>query len=149
MDIQVKVDMGGSTIEFPLSVAGDFEAPDRSQAAMSITFLGGLTIESDFVRIGDTTYVKDRESGEWRLGTNEEAPFRPDEFLRVKLSDIRDLTMIGEEALDGTPVYHLRGVASPGTFTGQEGDVQIEYWIGLEDARIRQVAVQREFEFEE
>ena len=82
------------------------------------------------------------------MGSSEEV-LRPDEFLGVKLSDIRDLTMIGEEALDGTPVYHLRGVASPGTFTGQEVDVQIEYWIGLEDARIRQIVVQGEFGFEE
>lgn len=148
MDVQVRIDMGGFTIEVPISVAGEFEAPDRSQAAMSITLLGGLTIESDFVAIGDTTYVKDSESGEWGLGSSEEV-LRPDELLRVKLSDIRDLTMVGEEALDGSPVYHLRGVASPGTFTGQEVGLQIEYWIGLEDARIRQVAVQGEFGIEE
>ena len=114
-----------------------------------MTLLGGLTIESDFIRIGDTTYVKDSESGEWRLGANEDAPFRPDEFLGARLSDIRNLKMIGKETLDGTPVYHLTGVASPGTFTGQPDDVNIEYWIGVEDARIKQVAVQGEFKFEE
>jgi hypothetical protein len=60
------------------------------------------------------------------------------------------LVLEGLERLDGVPAYHLvgtvssesLGLAPPGLDADLGGELQIEYWIGVEDNLPRQVALE-------
>ena len=49
-----------------------------------------------------------------------------------------DVILVGEELLDGTPVYHLRGVPPRAMFAESEGETRADLWIGIEDFLVRQ-----------
>ena len=62
----------------------------------------------------------------------------PDGYISAALFDeIRSLTFLGETTLDGVKVYQLSGILSE---EGAEGELQVEYWIGVGDALVRQTA---------
>ena len=58
--------------------------------------------------------------------------------------EVNNLVLIAEEVLDGTRVYHLIGEVLPGAFGGLEGELQADYWIGVEDSLLRQIIVEGE-----
>ncbi len=136
MDLQMKVEAEGLSMEVPMLFEGDFQAPDRMQGSMEISVLG-LSVEVAMVIVGDTTYVSDPETGEWEVSTEPVAPFSPDEFTAVDPADIEGLEIVGEETLDGRPVHHLRGTVSTerlgDQFADTSGELEAEYWIGVED----------------
>ena len=48
----------GATFDIPITMQGEYLAPDRSQGTVSLSVVF-FTIESQFVTIGDSTYVTD------------------------------------------------------------------------------------------
>ena len=154
IDMKLRADLGGLIMEVPIAYGGDYQAPDRTHVTLSMSFLGFAT-EIDVITIGDTTYVSESESGEWVIQSGEDEElllFGPREFIALKPSDLKELTLIGMETLDGVAVYHLRGQVSGetiGELAGSpeeiEGELQVEYWIGLDDSRLRQIALNRYF----
>ena len=142
LDMDMRIDLGaeGARIEVPITVAADFQAPDRSRGTLSISFLF-FTIESQFVTIGDTNYVTDPETGEWGLGGDAVTPLLdPDAFIgRGAIAEVRGLKMLGKETLEGVSVYQLAGALTPNVIgeTGASGDVMVSYWIGVEDSLVR------------
>jgi hypothetical protein len=147
MDMEMAVTEGGITMEIPFTFAGDFQAPDRVQGTMSMSFLG-MTMESEFITIGETTYATNMDTGEWEVSTEEASPFAPEDFTGIDPADIEDLAIVGEETPDGTPVYHLSGMVSAqelGDTLGEaEGELQVDYWIGVADGRLLQNAIEGE-----
>ena len=105
----------------------------------------GFTIASEVITIGDTTYQTDPETGQWEITTDTVSPFTdPQEFVGAETSEIQDLVFTGEVTLDGTRTFHLKGMASPEAFGEGSGELQLEYWIGIEDSLIRQIAMEGE-----
>jgi ligand-binding sensor domain-containing protein len=151
MDMEMAVAEGGMTMEIPFTFTGDFQAPDRVQGTMSMSFLG-MTIELEFITIGETAYTTNMETGEWEVSTEQVSPFAPEDFTGIDPADIEDLALVGEETLDGTAVYHLTGTVSAqelGDAMGEaQGELQVGYWIGVEDGRLRQNAVEGELSAE-
>jgi hypothetical protein len=142
MDMRIDLGAGGATIQVPITVAADFQAPDRSRGALSMSFLF-LKIESQFVTIGDDNYVTDPETGEWGLGGDTVTPLLdPDAFIgRGAIAEIRGLEMLGNETLEGVDVYHLAGALTPDVIgeAGASGEVVVSYWIGVEDSLVRRI----------
>jgi branched-chain amino acid transport system substrate-binding protein len=66
---------------------------------------------------------------------------------------MRDLSFIGEESLDGTPVYHLAGDIPLEKLelddSDVEGNMQIDVWIGVEDDLVRQMTMVGEIPVDE
>ena len=148
MDMAMSVSQGSLSMDIPITSVGDFQAPDRSQIVSSMTFLG-LNVEFKVITIGDTTYQTDPETGLWEVGADSTTPFGDFETFAVEgVSDIEDLVFVTEETLDGTRVFHLTGTAPPEAFGEEEGELQIELWIGVEDKLIRQIVVEGEISFE-
>ena len=136
-------------VNIPVTLVGDYQAPDRSEAAMSASIVF-LTFESRIIIIGETAYFTDFATGEWGVLAGE-APFFADAvgFITAKVSEITDLAVVGEESLDGERVYHLTGTAPPGTFDESVGEFRAGFWIGIEDFLLRQVAAEGEIELDE
>jgi len=129
-------------VRIPVTMVGDVQPPDRSHATVSMN-MQGLNIETEMVTISNTTYVKNPSTGEWLVSTQSASPLSPDDLLSFKPGEMEGLTIVGEETLDGVPVYHLAGTASMpleigepfGTATGM---VEVDYWIDKEDNYVRQ-----------
>jgi hypothetical protein len=147
MDLQMTMTEEGITVEIPMTFVGDYQPPDRMRGTVSMSVIG-ITIESEVITIGETSYVKNPTTGEWEVSTEEAAPYSPGDFTGLEPADIEGLVLVGKETLDGTPVYHLRGALSAqdvgDAFAGTEGTMQADYWIGVKDGRLRRSAVRVE-----
>ena len=134
MDIQLKL----SVIDFPIAIVGNFQAPDRSKVTItSLAFRGVHQI----ISIGEIEYLV-LLGGEWTAITGK-TPFflHPVKIIAALQSEISDLVLVGVESLDGALVHHLKGTTPPGTFDEPGSELDVDFWIALEDARLRQVAV--------
>ncbi len=139
MEISMKLDSQGMAIDVPMRLVGDFQAPDRTQGTLTVSIVL-ISIESQVISIGDTTYVTDPQSGEWNvIPGGMPLVAGPAEFIAADPSDVTELVVVGVEALDGTQVYHLAGKTSAGIFGESGGESEVGYWIGVEDAYLRQV----------
>jgi hypothetical protein len=137
------------TVGVPVGYEGHFRAPDRLEGTGS-TKLFGLTFKKDVVLLGRTMTVTTQGTG------GGEAMARPApmlsllDFAGLDPSLIRDLTLVGEETLDGTPVYHLKGslaagprqVTHGGASVQLQGQVQFDLWIGVADSLPRLITAE-------
>jgi hypothetical protein len=154
MILQMAISSEGTITEVPLTFIGDFKMPDRLRGEVTMEMFG-QTIETELITIGETAYIKDPISGEWQISSEAATPFTPEDFVGLEPDDIanmQDLILLEEEGQDGVPVYHLKGKMSTesleSTLGEVEGEIKVEYWIGVEDGRIRQVDIEMEI-FEE
>jgi hypothetical protein len=79
-------------------------------------------------------------------------PFTPEDFIGLEQSELANmegLTLLGENVLDGVPVYHLEGKLSTKSmelaFGETGGEAKVDFWIGVEDGWIRRVTLEAEF----
>ncbi|MBI4220977.1 MAG: LppX_LprAFG lipoprotein, partial [Chloroflexi bacterium] len=104
----------GLTLQVPFKFDGDFQAPGSMKGALTVAVLG-FTIQSEFVQIGDKSWVKDPQSGQWQDSSGESgvAPISPDDLLGETIlsadSPVTDFQLVGAETLDGSGVYHYSG----------------------------------------
>jgi hypothetical protein len=151
MGVHMTVYAAGLTIEVPLSYAGDFTAPDRMQGTASMSVLG-VTVEKDTVL---TSRIMDASTPGTGEGVGTVRPvtiFSLLNFAGLEVSKVQDLEFVGEENLDGMPVYHLRGgiplqdmeIAPAGVPLVLQGDVRFEVWIGVGDSLPRQGGAEAE-----
>lgn len=145
--MQMTVKEEGVSIEMPITYVGDFQPPDRTRGTITLSFVG-ITIEVEVITIGETTYTKDPETGEWEVSTEQASPFAPEDFTEVEPLDIDDLAVVAQQNLDGVPVYRLEGTVSSGdmgeAFAELEGEVVVKYWIGVQGGRLRRSVVKAE-----
>ena len=149
MDMQIKVASEGLTLDVPLAFVGDFQAPDRLRATMSLS-VAFFTIETEVVGIGDTTYTRDPETGEWDVSVGEDAfIISPDEFMGEGVSDLTDLAFVGVETLDGVGMYRLQGTSATGAFTDSASDFVLSFWIRIDDGYLAQINAEGELDLGE
>jgi cyclophilin family peptidyl-prolyl cis-trans isomerase len=150
MDSSLSIESEGTSFDIPITMQGDYLAPDRSQGSVSLSIVF-FTIESQFITIGDTTYVTDPDTGEWSIG---QAPdllfadprdFADPDFLK-NTDDFAELALIGAELLDGVEAYHITGIVVD---EGSDGEFAIDIWIGVEDNLISQVILSGAFQVDE
>ncbi len=132
MSAELSVDAEGTSLDIPLTLSGDFLAPDRFQGTMELKIFF-FTIETEIVTIGDTTWTKDPETGEWSVSTGgdptEVIPSDPGAFTELDIQLIKGLTSLGEVELNGAPATHLRGTAPEGSFGQDTGEFEVDFWI--------------------
>ena len=149
MYIQMKVVVQGMDLDVPISFVGDFQAPDLTRGMISIS-MGFFVIEFEVISIGDTTFSKDPETGEWVVTVGEDPFFTdPGAFVGVDASEMEDLAYVGTDTLDGVEVYRLKGAAPPGMFSETGGRAEVTYWIGVDDNLLRQVIAEGDVELDE
>jgi hypothetical protein len=148
-DIRMEIAIQGLSVDVPIAMTMDFQAPDRSHATVSAELLG-MALDMETIIIGDTIYATDPATGEWMVVKESAMPFSPQGLTGLGSADLEGLVLEGLETLDGVRAYHLvgtvsseaLGLAPPGIDADLGGELQIEYWIGVEDGLPRQVALE-------
>ena len=136
-------DLGADLLAVALEISGDFSAPDMVQAVVSMS-LGFLTIETEFVGIGDEVYVRDPDTGLWV--TEESAGIfpNPSGIIAQEAADFRDITLAGTETLGGIEYLVIEAVADALGTSGDDfgtvsGDFDVTVWVGVADGLIGQI----------
>ena len=122
----------------------DLVLPDRSQAA----FRSSSGWERTVMRIGNQFYAMFPPfSPHWFVYSEQAFGFSaPDvaAFAAGLLTEITDLTYVGEEVVDGLPAHHLRGTLPPEVMARFElKDAPtvagaMDLWVGVGDSMVRQ-----------
>jgi hypothetical protein len=149
MDIVVSVKSEDFALEIPVEISGDYQAPDRIKASLKMAVIF-LTIETEIVRLGNTQYIKDPETGEWQVTVGESALFMdPGQFVQVESENLNDLAMVGLETLDGVEVYHLAATTVEGTYGGGGGEFRLSLWTRVKDGLVAKVEAEGEVDLRE
>lgn len=149
-DIQSTWILENADEEMSFAIKGDFQAPDRTREMISMNF-NDETNESEFITIGNTTYLKDPDTGEWEIDivmkdlTLSDLLTKRPGIPAVMPADIQDLVLVEETHIDGNKVQHLSGRGSlTGTDYIMNSDLQVDYWIGVDDGLLKQSSVEGE-----
>ena len=142
LDARIRQGSGGIESEIPMTFVGDVSVPDRVRGTLQVS-LGFFTVRIKTLAIGDTAYITDPQTGDWVIapGLLSALP-NPADLARDKAPTVEDLTVVGEEVLDGVAVYHLTGVPSEETLGKLGDEAGIAFWIGVEDLLLRRVATE-------
>ena len=139
-------DSGFPVVSFLIS--GAFLAPDRDRTSMTFR-TDGLSMEMEFISIGEDFYVRDPLAGVWSIQSREPEDVYDSAYLFLDPGFAGAVTLVGLADRDGRPVYHLRGspvVDILGDYPDVVGveeaqSVQVDFWIGSEDFLMRQVVL--------
>ena len=140
MAVQLNLEASAPTISF--SYYGDFQVPGRSHGTID----GQLVRDSEIISIQGTTYSWTVSVGafdkDW--DATDRVPFflDPVQIIAAALSTTGDFLLIGEDVLDGSPVYHLRGKNEPKVLSETGGVIEIEVWTGRDDSELKKVTVE-------
>ena len=140
----------GEDVTIPMRFQGDIVPPDSVQGAMTIS-VNDVDVETQVVMVGDQAYVLNPLTNQWQVSDQSSAAFNPEDLV-MNPGDVEDLMLVGETIAEDTPVYHLTGRALlPFSFEDPLGDVetdmQVEYWIGIDDLRLVRSVVEGDIEF--
>jgi hypothetical protein len=120
------------------TLVGDYAASDRLRGVLTIANPWSKT-QSQVVVADGEAYVAHPQTGVWEKGLQLATSYYPVIFagclIRMAAADTDSLVLLGTEKLDGESVFHLAG---PGGFSDE---LELEYWLGVEDGLPRQAAV--------
>ena len=139
IDIVLDIRTGGLAIEVPVKYAGDLHAIGYSSADLTIT-IPFQVIESKLITSSGTSYIFDVTANTWGPLPGD-APFfaGPSVFLGSNASDTSNVQLVRSESLDGTDT-HVVSAKRPGVeIGGATGDLDVLYWIGVDDGRLHKV----------
>lgn len=128
------------SLQAPVGYDGRFRAPDRLEGTASVQMVG-ITLKKDLVLLGRTTTITKPGSGGGAAMARPATMLSLFGFAGLEPGAIQDLTFVGEETLDGTPVYHVKGSFKTGPMQFNEGgaklnlqgEVRFDAWIGVAD----------------
>jgi hypothetical protein len=130
----------GLTMDIPVTYVGDFSAPDRLEGKLSMNILWNK-LERDTVLISRVRVAPEPGTGETVSSVQPVPLVSLLDFVEFEPADIPNLELVGEETLDGIPVYHLKGGVSAlemeivqlGSKFTLQGEVVLDILIGADD----------------
>ena len=142
MEIKATVKSSSGTLELPISLRGDFHAPDSSHGTMLLSF-GAFAVESDVVNVAGTTYIKDVATGLWDAQVPSSPVFSgPGLFVVPDPDTLGSLELLGEEVVEGVDSYRVRGVAPAGSLEETVGEMRMQFWVAKDNGRLLQIMVE-------
>jgi hypothetical protein len=137
----------GLTMDIPVTYTGDFSAPDRLEGRLSMDILWNK-LERDTVLISKILVAPEQETGQTVSSVHPVPLVSLLDFVEFEPADIPNLELVGEETLDGSPVYHLKGGVSAvemeivqlGSRFTLLGEVELDILIGADDFLPRQAS---------
>ena len=149
IDIVLDVRTGGLAIEVPVKYAGDLHAIGYSSADLTI-IIPFQVIESKLITSSGTNYLFDPVTNTWERLPGDSPFFAgPSVFLGTGASDTTDLELVGTETIEGVET-HVVSATRPGVeIGGATGDLEVVYWIGVDDGLLRKVEANGLVEFGE
>ena len=107
LETAVPVDDSGLPVVSFL-ISGAFLASDRERISMTFR-VSGLSMEMEFISIGEDIRVRDPLTGAWSIQSREPDDLYDSVDLFLDPGFAGEVTLVGLADLDGRPVYHLRG----------------------------------------
>ena len=149
INIVLDVRTGGLAIEVPVKYAGDLHAIGYSSADLTIT-IPFQVIEAKLITSTGTSYIFDVTASTWEPLPGDSPFFAgPSVFLGSNASDTSNVQLVRSESLDGTDT-HVVSAKRPGVeIGGATGDLEVLYWIGVDDGLLRKVEASGLVEFGE
>ena len=149
IDIVLDVRTGGLAIEVPVRYAGDLHAIGYSSADLTIT-IPFQVIESKLITSSGTNYIFDPEANTWERLPGDSPFFAgPSVFLGSDTSDTTDLNLLRSETIEGTEMHVVSAVRPGVEIGGATGDLEVLYWIGVDDGLLHKVEANGLVEFGE
>ena len=149
IDIVLDVRTGGLAIEVPVKYAGDLHAIGYSSADLTIT-IPFQVIESKLITSGGTNYLFDPVANTWERLPGDSPFFAgPSVFLGSDASDTTDLNLLRSETIDGVETHVVSARRLGVEIGGATGDLDVVYWIGVNDGLLRKVEASGLVEFGE
>ncbi|MCX7691202.1 LppX_LprAFG lipoprotein [Thermoflexus sp.] len=130
-------------------VEGDLVYPDRLRGIVRVFSLGVVT-EIRIVRVGDRTWIALAGVERWEELTPERGVvidprlfFDPERGVPALMARV-PLQLVGREAVDGAPVYHLQGELASGPLEEWSvglisGRLRADLWVDVRTFRIHRV----------
>ncbi len=156
MDMLATVSFSGMSLDMSMTFDGDVVDTDNLQGTYTMDLLGQIT-SFEMILLGEEAYMRESGSDNWVAIPSEEAAVSADSFPAFDIQNLTDLEFVGEETLDGELVYHVRGKTADladimsalnlseledlGANVSISGELDSEYWIGLEDGFTRKARV--------
>lgn len=137
-------------MELPITLQADFQKPLDSQGSVVIDF-GFFRIETQFISKDGEFYMTDPETGEWTLGESADdiLPLNPSDFSNTEnligpelMNGDAELTLEGEEDIDGVSAYRIAASADSATVAileGIDGELDMTFWVDVEDGVLRRI----------
>lgn len=130
-----------------------FVQPDRVRAKVSVS-IEALTQEVQLIAVAENQYINNRflTNEQWTLMTFAR-DFSPadlqsaDQGIGNALRSAQNVQMIGEEEVDGVPVYHLKATVEAnkvrsvtvGLIGTKEGAIEIDVYVRTRDKNLAQI----------
>jgi hypothetical protein len=130
-----------------------FVQPDRVRAKVSVS-IEALTQDLQIIAVSENQYVNNRflTNDQWQAMTFAH-DFSPadlqsaDQGIGNALRSAQNVELVGEEELDGVPVYHLKAIVEAnlvrsltvGLIGTREGTVEIDIYIRTRDKNLAQI----------
>ena len=149
-ELVISLEQGGASIELPITLQADFQKPLDSQGSVVIDF-GFFRIETQFISKDGEFYMTDPETGEWVLGESADdiLPLNPSDFSDAEnlvgpelMNGDAELTLEGEEDIDGVSAYRIAASADSATVAileGIDGELDMTFWVSVEDGVLRRI----------
>ncbi len=142
----------GNSIAF-VSADGGYLAPDRIQAKIVVRLLG-VPGEVQAIAIGDDQWMQNAilTGGQWvkrefAPGFNAHTLITSDHGIQAAIRSFKDVTVVGVESVDGTPMYHIKGHAAGSDVSSltvgliRGTDVQIDVYIVVDTGRVDRIVM--------
>ena len=149
IDIVLDVRTGGLAIEVPVKYAGDLHAIGYSSADLTIT-IPFQVIESKLITSSGTSYIFDVTANAWEPLPGDSPFFAgPSVFLGTDATETTDVVLVRSETLEGTQTHVVSAVRPGVEIGGATGDLEVLYWIGVDDGLLHKVEASGLVEFGE
>lgn len=130
---------------------GDLLRPKSATAKADIGF-GGATVSVDMVAIGDDQYITNFLTGNWErapkgLNYNPAIVFDEENGIQGVVRKAQQVSLVGDEEVDGTAAQHLRGTVAraavqPMTGNAFKGDpIDFDIWIARDTRDIMKIVL--------
>ena len=141
-EIEISFQSETLTLDVPITVNGDFQAPDSFHATLAVSLVI-FVIDTEIIGKGGTTYLKDPASDRWIITPGGLELFSdPMELVRVEAANLIDLALAGVETLDGVDTYRVTAIATAGSYSSSTGDFQVSFWIRVSDGLLTRVSAE-------
>lgn len=149
IDIVLDVRSGGLAIEVPVNYAGDVHNFGYSAADLTVT-IPFQVFETKIITGSYRSYIFDNAANTWSPLTLDSPFFAgPSVFLGTDPGATNNVVLVKSETIDGVET-HVVSATRPGVeIGGATGDLDVVYWIGVDDGLLRKVEANGAVEFGE
>ena len=149
IDIVLDVRTGGLAIEVPVNYVGDVNNFGYSAADLTVT-IPFQVFETKIITGSFRSYIFDNAANAWSPLTLDSPFFAgPSVFLGTDPGATNNVVLVKSETIDGVET-HVVSATRPGVeIGGATGDLEVLYWIGVDDGLLRKVEANGAVEFGE